>query len=335
MTATCDNGTCTFTGPCTLMAGACNACGVCETSTMIDFTTGSETFNDAGEFSGGTPPVFPNYDPATNTGTFILPVGSDEIFTVAGVRNLDLPDDVTDICYTADINVISGTPPISIEFRIENAANGGERISWDVTVDGDGTCSIGGSLANGMPTGGWPGFTNGALYTTAFAVVYFGADPPLTEQVEIEISNWSLSVCSPAANPLTSPATPVVTDDTCPDGMTIVPGSIDYTATTCPEGTTIEYSVDNGATWDVVAPAYSDVVAASGTLNVRCLCDNGAPPDMVYASASTISTTDPTRICIDGVGDPINVSIDVDGGATGTWVITDAANTIVMTLLLR
>jgi len=46
------------------------------------------------------------------------------------------------------------------------------------------------------------------------------------------------------------------------------------------------------------------------------------------AATSTISTTDPTRICIDGVGDPINVNIDVDGGATGTWVITDAAATI-------
>ena len=45
-------------------------------------------------------------------------------------------------------------------------------------------------------------------------------------------------------------------------------------------------------------------------------------------SASTISTADDTRICVDGVGDPIDVSVDVDGGGTGTWVITDAANTI-------
>jgi len=45
-------------------------------------------------------------------------------------------------------------------------------------------------------------------------------------------------------------------------------------------------------------------------------------------ASSMISTADPTRICIDGVGDPINVSVDVDGGGTGTWVITDAAATI-------
>jgi len=43
---------------------------------------------------------------------------------------------------------------------------------------------------------------------------------------------------------------------------------------------------------------------------------------------STISTTDPTRICVDGVGDPINVSVDVDAGGTGVWVITDAAGII-------
>jgi len=43
---------------------------------------------------------------------------------------------------------------------------------------------------------------------------------------------------------------------------------------------------------------------------------------------STISTTDPTTICIDGVADPINVTIDVDAGGTGVWVITDAAGII-------
>ena len=141
--------------------------------------------------------------------------------------------------------MVCGTPPIAIEFRIENAANGGEQIGWNATVDGDGVCSIGGSLADGMPVGGWPGFTNGGLYTVVFAVVSFGPEPPLAEQVEIEISNWSLSVCSP-----------------------------------------------------------SDV------------------------AASTISTTDPTRICIDGVGDPIDVTVDTDGGGTPAWVITDAAGTI-------
>ncbi len=43
---------------------------------------------------------------------------------------------------------------------------------------------------------------------------------------------------------------------------------------------------------------------------------------------STISTTDETRICMDGIPDPIAVSIDVEGGGTGTWVVTGPSNNI-------
>ena len=447
MNAVCDDGSCIFTTACTLTSGACNACdGVCGTNTMIDFTTGSETFNDAGEFSGGTPAVIPNYDATTNTGTFILPVGSDEIFAVAGVRNLDLPDDVTDVCYTADINVVSGTPPINLEFRIENAANPGEQITWNATVDGTGACSIGGSLADGTPAGGWAGFTNGALYTTVFAVVSFGAAPPLTEQVEIDISNWMLSVCAaaPGAGCTDPTADNFDPNATCDDGSCV-------TAPTCPDCAACEspnelpfanpdgvsepdFSFDGGGAFDdgtqmvilagsnntfaghgwfvdqtaipadaangdycifgdfnvIVDPAdlpitiefrienngigsninFNTVVTNSGpiTLGGNLLTGTEAPvfditgmnPALIVAiadfdgtaptqdviveysnvyitdgtctpattSASTISTTDPTRICVDGVGDPINVSIDVDGGGTGTWVITDAAGII-------
>ncbi len=445
--AQCDDGSCIFTTTCTLASGACSACdGVCQSNTMIDFTTGSETFNDAGEFSGGTPAVAPNYDAATNTGTFILPVGSDEIFAVAGVRDLDLPDDVTDVCYTADINVVSGTPPINIEFRIENAANPGEQIAWNATVDGTGTCSIGGSLADGTPAGGWAGFTNGALYTTAFAVVSFGAAPPLTEQVEIEISNWMLSVCAadpgagctdPTADNYDPNATcddgSCVTAPTCPDcaacespneipfanpdgvsdpdfsfdgggafddgtQMVILAGSnntfaghgwfVDQTAIPADAANgdycifgdfnviadpadlpiTIEFRIENNGIGSNIN--FNTVITTSGpiTLGGNLLTGTEAPvfditgmnPALIVAiadfdgtaptqdviveysnvyitdgtctpattSASTISTTDPTRICIDGVGDPINVSIDVDGGGTGTWVITDAAGII-------
>ncbi|MDF1695474.1 MAG: hypothetical protein P1U56_06565, partial [Saprospiraceae bacterium] len=44
--------------------------------------------------------------------------------------------------------------------------------------------------------------------------------------------------------------------------------------------------------------------------------------------AGTISTLDPTTICVDGIPDPINVTVS---GATGTesaWIITDTGNTI-------
>jgi len=145
-----------------------------------------------------------------------------------------------------------------------------------------------------------------------FAVVDFDG-VPVVEDVVIEISNWSLSTCSPATDPIVAPTAPMVVDDSCPDGMNITPGSIDYAATTCPAGTNIEYSL----------------------LDVRCLCDSGlaselasvatnpevCPPPGCVASASTISTTDPTRICIDGVGDPINVDFDVTGMGAGAWVI--------------
>ncbi len=50
--------------------------------------------------------------------------------------------------------------------------------------------------------------------------------------------------------------------------------------------------------------------------------------DLCNIGTSAISTTDPVRICVDGVGDPINVTIDTDGGGTGTWVITDPAGII-------
>jgi len=67
-------------------------------------------------------------------------------------------------------------------------------------------------------------------------------------------------------------------------------------------------------------------VPCERTVNIDAcafMCD-----DPCTASASAISTVDPTRICIDGVADPINVTVDTDGGATGAWVITDAAGII-------
>ncbi len=42
----------------------------------------------------------------------------------------------------------------------------------------------------------------------------------------------------------------------------------------------------------------------------------------------TIATTDPTTICVDGVGDPIDVTLTGNAGANSQWVITDAAGTI-------
>jgi len=84
---------------------------------------------------------------------------------------------------------------------------------------------------------------------------------------------------------------------------------------------------DASLTYDFTA-SVDPLACVTGTLSDAITTDCAVA--CCAATASTISTTDPTRICIDGVGDPINVSIDVDGGATGTWVITDAAATILV-----
>ncbi|MEL6924775.1 MAG: SdrD B-like domain-containing protein, partial [Bacteroidota bacterium] len=46
--------------------------------------------------------------------------------------------------------------------------------------------------------------------------------------------------------------------------------------------------------------------------------------DKCEADGGTISTDDPTTICVDGVGDPINVTVTGSKGANAAWVITDA-----------
>ncbi len=47
--------------------------------------------------------------------------------------------------------------------------------------------------------------------------------------------------------------------------------------------------------------------------------------------AGTISTTDPTTICVDGIPDPINVTVSGSTGSESAWIITDAGNNILAT----
>ncbi len=125
--------------PCTLAAATCAACETCEESVSIDMASGN-VFNFAPQ------PPAPTYDNVSNMGTLTLPEGAMNTFTVAGVNDLKLPDYVNDICFTADINVVSGTYPFLLEFRIENGggapANGGAALTYDVMVDGPGMCSM-------------------------------------------------------------------------------------------------------------------------------------------------------------------------------------------------
>jgi len=77
---------------CSLVSGACDACPADNTDTPIDLTTG-EAFNDGlelcADFSCGNPIMPPpNYDSATNAGTWTLPAGVTNAFAVGGVNNL-------------------------------------------------------------------------------------------------------------------------------------------------------------------------------------------------------------------------------------------------------
>ncbi len=51
------------------------------------------------------------------------------------------------------------------------------------------------------------------------------------------------------------------------------------------------------------------------------------------ADGGTISTTDPTIICVDGVADPINVTVSGASGTNGGWIVTDDNNNILSTTL--
>ena len=83
------------------------------------------------------------------------------------------------------------------------------------------------------------------------------------------------------------------------------------------------------------APALGDDAAAIVAASTCAVLSN--PITIVRENCTTpcgltegsvVSTTDPTRICVDGIGDPIDVTIDTDAGGTGVWVITDAAGII-------
>jgi len=60
-------------------------------------------------------------------------------------------------------------------------------------VDGYGMCSIGGSMADGMPVNGFT-FTPNTAYSVVFALADFTGNPVDTDII-VDISNVDLSVC--------------------------------------------------------------------------------------------------------------------------------------------
>jgi len=188
---------------CTLSAGACNACPAGNDNIAIDLTTGA-AFNDGAELCAAfdcSNPIMPppNYDNSTNTGTWTLPAGVVNAFAVGGINNLSLPNVINGGCLTADINVISGTTPFIIEFRIENGTgapgNGGQALVFDVMADGSGMCSIGGDFSTGMAVNGFT-FAPGIMYSVVVALADFNSSP-VPSDIVIEVSNIALSVCAP------------------------------------------------------------------------------------------------------------------------------------------
>ncbi len=101
------------------------------------------------------------------------------------------------------------------------------------------------------------------------------------------------------------------------DGM---PHTILFTSTSGNGADATNFTIDNIM---LVTSGCAEAVACDAPVTGNYDCVGGCT-----ASASMISTTDPTRICVDGVGDPINVDFDVTGMGGGAWVITDAAGII-------
>jgi len=140
-------------------------------------------------------------------GTLTILAGSADAYAVSGLNGIVLSDVPTEVCLTADINVVSGATPFTLEFRIENGTgapgNGGEALVFDATVDGTGACSIGGNFADGAlvnDDGNGVFDYNLGGTTVAVALASFGQGP-LPEDLIVEISNIQLSYCTaPAAD---------------------------------------------------------------------------------------------------------------------------------------
>ena len=128
----------------------------------------------------------------------------------------------------------------------------------------------------------------------------------------IEVATLSFEVYAPAQMP-----TITRDDDVC-----------NYTITEACTGDVLDMTSTNAAPGDDPAAITVNVTTANNCMGSFMVDPELCPAPGCTASASTIATTDPTRICVDGIGDPIDVSIDVAGMGTGAWVITDDMNII-------
>jgi len=146
-----------------------------------------------------------------------------------------------------------------------------------------------------------------------FNVIADPADLPIV--IEFRIENNGVGTFIEFNTTVTAPG-PITIGGNLSTGTEFPPFDINGTAPTLVVAIAVPGLAGTPPPTGDIIVEYSNVYITDGTCN---------PSDV---SMSTISTLDPTRICIDGVADPINVTIDVDGGGTGAWVITDAAGII-------
>ena len=123
--------------------------------------------------------------------------------------------------------------------------------------------------------------------------ICYGISAPVTYVVLAADDAACVATCDPAISTTTAPAAIITSESTCEaDGMTLSGGVIDPPATACPTGSTLEYSIDAGATWSATLPTYDQMVAV--TVDTRCVCDTDATDISATASVTTVPGMCPT-----------------------------------------
>jgi len=308
---------CNFKAEADLVDYSCNGDGTATVTINVDNTFGTVT-----ELSGNA--VADPANPAVYTAT--VDVGAN-----CGLTTLTFADDGSDVSSNSGVEI---TAPSNIANDIENVAYNGTDWGVDINTVTTPVCGVIAQPADGTsPETDFCEPTPPATPTAAqcaniagnIAIIDRG-NCNFTDKVENAQACGAIAVivcnCLPGTTGCSATdVDQVITMGGTPIGTVTIP-SVFLSYNDCQEvyaqlgqGTPVEFCI--GAPMDVPCERTVNIDACA------LVCD-----DICSAAASTISTTDPTRICIDGVGDPINVTVDVDGGATGAWVITDAAGII-------
>jgi len=305
------NRVCSFTAEADEVNYTCNGDGTATVEVVIDRIAGNLTV-----ISGTATQTSLMGDSAMYE--VIVPVGAN-----CALTTVTFADDGSDVSQNSGVFI---TSPVSIEGEVTNINYNAESWGIDITTVSPPVC---GTLA--QPD-------DGTVPTTDFCEPAAPATPTAAQCAALAgniaiIDRGTCTFTNKSENAQACGATAVIicNNDTANPNQSIPMGGTSMGPVTIPtiflsynQCQAIYANLNNGPV-DMCIGAPEDV-PCERTVNIDAcafICDASCT-----AAVSTISTTDPTRICIDGVGDPIDVSIDVDGGATGAWVITDAAGII-------